>query len=105
MKIYSKNIYSQKIWQKRYCKLFKSTKLGLERLEIFETEGDVWKKSVLKILTLDNCIKIAHNPQKNQPNMFSVSLFFNVTVIETIIFIFFPPDFGKGFLSGHSCVE
>ncbi|XP_059488489.1 docking protein 3 [Neocloeon triangulifer] len=66
-------LLKKKTWHKRYCKLFKATKHGLQRLEIFETDADsTWKNNIIKFVTLDNCIKISPNPQKNQPLSFSI---------------------------------
>ncbi|CAB3375553.1 Hypothetical predicted protein [Cloeon dipterum] len=65
-------LLKKKTWQKRYCKLFKGTKHGLQRVEIFETEGDSWKNNIIKFLTLDNCIKISPTPLKNQSLTFTI---------------------------------
>jgi hypothetical protein len=42
-------------------------------LEIFENEDDP-KNSAVPILTLENCIKICEDVQKNQAHVFVVSL-------------------------------
>ncbi|XP_026676415.1 uncharacterized protein LOC113465796 [Diaphorina citri] len=62
-----------KPWQRKFCRLYRSSKQGIERLEIFENEDDP-KNSAVPILTLENCIKICEDVQKNQAHVFVVSL-------------------------------
>ncbi|KAF7278282.1 hypothetical protein GWI33_008635 [Rhynchophorus ferrugineus] len=45
----------KKSWQKKYCLLYKSSKFGIARIEIFETETCTGQP---KIVTLENVIKI-----------------------------------------------
>ncbi|CAH0382635.1 unnamed protein product [Bemisia tabaci] len=61
----------KKSWQKKYCLLFKSSKYGIERLELFDSKEDVVSKvSSAPIITLENCIKITRDAQKHQPHVF-----------------------------------
>lgn len=67
------SVQFQKFWQKKYCQLFKASNHGIERLEVFENKDDSLKNSVVKIITLENCIKITQDAQKSNPFVFSVS--------------------------------
>lgn len=71
-RIYFILVLLQKSWQKKYCQLFKCSKNGVDRLEVFDSEEDVGKTSNV-IITLENCIKISHDAQKHQPHVFAVS--------------------------------
>ncbi|KAL1461843.1 hypothetical protein WDU94_013710 [Cyamophila willieti] len=62
-------ILVSKPWQKKFCRLYCSSKQGIERLEIFENEDDLKN---LSILTLENCIKICEDAVKNQNHAFAV---------------------------------
>lgn len=48
-------LFFQKSWQKKYCLLYKSSKFGIARIEIFETETLTGQP---KIVTLENVIKL-----------------------------------------------
>lgn len=48
----------QKNSQQKYCLLFKQSKSGIERLEIYDSIDDVSKHVSSKIITLENCVKI-----------------------------------------------
>nr|XP_022905567.1 docking protein 2-like [Onthophagus taurus] len=50
-------IVIKKSWQQKYCLLYKSSKFGIERLEIYDDIGTS-KHSPHRIITLENCIKI-----------------------------------------------
>ncbi|CAA9993165.1 unnamed protein product, partial [Nesidiocoris tenuis] len=45
---------------------------GIERLELYDHEDDASKKSCTKLITLENCVKISLDPQKNQQFAFSI---------------------------------
>ncbi|XP_046658337.1 docking protein 2 isoform X2 [Homalodisca vitripennis] len=63
----------KKSWQRKYCKLYKASKYGIERLEVFDSEEEAMKTSLMPIITLENCIKITEDTQKhNQPHVFLV---------------------------------
>lgn len=47
----------QKSWQQRYCYLYKASKFGIERLEVYDSY-DKAKGPPVRIITLKNCIKI-----------------------------------------------
>nr|WAK97186.1 docking protein 2 [Colaphellus bowringi] len=44
----------KKSWQQKYCLLFKASKFGVERLEVY----DAADSKEYKIITLENCIKV-----------------------------------------------
>ncbi|XP_066994957.2 docking protein 3 [Anabrus simplex] len=64
----------KKSWHKRYCQLFKPSKHGIERLEVFDNELEVGKNSNehSKIITLENCIKITPDAQRHHQNVFTI---------------------------------
>lgn len=62
----------KKSWQKKYCQLFRRSKNGVDRLEVFDSEDDVGRTSSNVIITLENCVKISQDAQKHQPNVFAV---------------------------------
>lgn len=62
----------KKSWHKKYCQLFKCSKHGIDRLEVFDSEEEVGKTSSNIIITLENCIKIMQDAQKHQSNVFVV---------------------------------
>lgn len=54
----------QKAWQSKYCLLFNASKLGIERLEVYDNkENHHRKEPPNKIFTLENCIKISEKDQ------------------------------------------
>lgn len=63
----------QKSWQKRYCRLFKFSKHGLDRLEVFDGIEDQKPSTIASIIPLESCVKITEDAQKHQPNVFAVS--------------------------------
>jgi hypothetical protein len=82
----------QKSWHKKYCQLFRSSKNGIERLEVFDNEEEVSKNTTIRIITLENCIKIMQDAQKHQPNVFAVS-FLLLYTSEYIQLLFWKPRF------------
>ncbi|BET01571.1 PTB domain (IRS-1 type) [Nesidiocoris tenuis] len=62
----------KKKWQKKYCVLYSFSNHGIERLELYDHEDDASKKSCTKLITLENCVKISLDPQKNQQFAFSI---------------------------------
>lgn len=55
----------KKTWQEKYCLLYKASKSGIDRLEIFDNAE---QDSVPRIITLESCIKI----EKKSTTVFSV---------------------------------
>lgn len=55
----------QKSWQNKYCRLFKSSKFGIERLEVYDSVDS----KEYKIITLENCIKV----NGKTPTSFSIT--------------------------------
>ncbi|KAI5646052.1 PTB domain (IRS-1 type) domain-containing protein [Phthorimaea operculella] len=51
----------KKNWQLKYCILYNASKQGIERLEIYDHKEEVTSGAIPKIVTLENCIKIAHS--------------------------------------------
>lgn len=72
MTLYFKYIF-QKSWQKRYCRLFKLSKNGIDRLEVFDGTEDQKSLTIACIIPLESCVKITQDAQKLQPNVFAVS--------------------------------
>lgn len=62
------SIAFQKTCKQKYGYLFKASKFGIERLELYDTPDTV-RSSPVRIITLENCIKIT---QKN-PTSFSIT--------------------------------
>lgn len=48
----------QKSWHQKYCELYKASKFGIERLEVYEV-GDTNRSTPTRIITLENCVKIS----------------------------------------------
>ncbi|XP_050529381.1 docking protein 2 [Daktulosphaira vitifoliae] len=62
----------KKSWQKRYCRLFKWSKHGVDRLEVFDGVEDQKLSTIASIIPLESCVKITEDAQKHQPNVFAV---------------------------------
>nr|CAD7195343.1 unnamed protein product [Timema douglasi] len=62
----------QKSWHKKFCQVFKPSKRGIERLEVFDSEDDTGTNTSLRIITLENCVKITPDAQKHQLNVFTI---------------------------------
>jgi hypothetical protein len=66
-------IIFQKSWQKRYCRLYKWSKHGIDRLEVFDGIEEQKLSTIVSIIPLESCVKITQDAQKHQPNVFAVS--------------------------------
>lgn len=64
--------FFQKSWQKRYCRLFKLSKHGIDRLEVFDGVEDQQSSTIVSIIPLESCVKITQDAQKHQPHVFAV---------------------------------
>lgn len=71
---FSFKIMFQKSWQKRYCRLFKWSKHGIDRLEVFDGIEEPKLSTIVSIIPLESCVKITQDAQKIQPNVFAVSI-------------------------------
>ena len=62
--------FFQKTWHKKFCQLFKASKFGIERLEIYDNQDEALSQQhTQRIVTLEACIKISPS---NQLNVFTV---------------------------------
>lgn len=52
--------------------MYKASRQGIQRLEVFDTEEQFLKQNANKIIALTDCLKVAPAPQKQQPNVFEV---------------------------------
>ncbi|XP_012268867.2 docking protein 2 [Athalia rosae] len=60
----------KKTWHKKFCLLFNPSKVGIKRLEIYDSQDEVSAQPhSSKIITLEACIKIT---PINQPHVFTV---------------------------------
>ncbi|XP_043276422.1 fibroblast growth factor receptor substrate 2 [Venturia canescens] len=60
----------KKTWHKKFCQIFKASKYGIERLEIYDSQDEILSQQHSpRILTLEACIKISSS---NQPRVFTV---------------------------------
>ncbi|KAG5895659.1 hypothetical protein JTB14_008668 [Gonioctena quinquepunctata] len=66
----------KKTWQQRYCLLFKASKFGVERLEVYDSADS----KEYKIITLENCIKV----HSKSATSFSVTTRTNVHEFGTL---------------------
>lgn len=62
----------KKFWQKKFCQLFYSSKRGVDRVEIYDSEENASKTLSVPIVTLEDCVKITQDPQKTQSFVFTV---------------------------------
>ncbi|CAN7990793.1 unnamed protein product, partial [Ixodes hexagonus] len=62
----------QKSWSQKYCALYDSSKFGVKRLEIYDSEENFSRHAQHKIITLEQCVKVVPALQKHQPNVFEV---------------------------------
>lgn len=62
----------KKAWQKKYFALFKASGYAVQRAEMFDTQDQFVQNGSAKIVPLNECIKVAQAPQKNQQNVFEV---------------------------------
>lgn len=59
-----RDVFFQKSWQQKYCYLFKASKFGLQRLEVWDSRDKI-KNTLNKIVTLENCVKITSDSPTN----------------------------------------
>lgn len=63
----------KRTWQKKYYALYQANNFGIERVEIFDTEDQFLRhRNPVKLIPLNDCIKVVQAPQKHQHNVFEV---------------------------------
>ncbi|XP_050049394.1 docking protein 1-like isoform X1 [Dermacentor andersoni] len=62
----------QKSWLHKYCALYDSSRHGVKRLEVYDSEESFSRHAQQKCITLEDCIKVVPALQKHQPNVFEV---------------------------------
>ncbi|KAJ8687100.1 hypothetical protein QAD02_022894 [Eretmocerus hayati] len=56
----------KKSWHKKFCQIFKASKYGIQRLEIYENQEEaLTQQHTQRIVTLEACVKIAPSSQPN----------------------------------------
>lgn len=73
-------ITKKKNWQQKYCILYRASKQGIERLEIYDNKEDVANGIIPRIITLENCIKITDS-SPNTITIFTKTLTQHMSVL------------------------
>ncbi|XP_075533045.1 docking protein 1-like isoform X2 [Dermacentor variabilis] len=64
--------FLKKSWLHKYCALYDSSRHGVKRLEVYDSEESFSRHAQQKCITLEDCIKVVPALQKHQPNVFEV---------------------------------
>ncbi|OXU22664.1 hypothetical protein TSAR_016240 [Trichomalopsis sarcophagae] len=60
----------KKTWHKKFCQIFRASKYGIQRLEIYDNQEEaITQQHTQRIITLEACVKIAPS---NQPHVFTL---------------------------------
>ena len=86
-------LFFQKTWHKKFCQIFKASKYGIQRLEIYDNPEEALTQQLSqRIITLEACVKIAPS---NQPHVFTVSNYLCIKIFLYYLQFYFSQIFNK----------